>query len=165
MKRIFFPLIPAICFGVQCFKVCYCFYEVTRGALLEKSQNSWEIAKISKAKLISVFKMANSSKELLFSKRNWRNGIFLETPSVFPDFKTWNSWISKAHKSTSTLSKEKLVRMKNDFIWGMSCHLQLVTSMFSSFKNFTKWFGCFWKFVATEKLNIFLISHFCAKSF
>ena len=129
----------------------------------EKAKISVKAPKILKQRWISVFKVAKILQKVLFSKRNWRNGIFLETPSVFPDFKTWNSWISKAHKSTSTLSKEKLVLVKNDFIWGMSCHLQFVTSMFSSFKNFTKWFGCFWKFVATEKLNIFLMSHFCAK--
>ena len=139
-------------------------YEVYPWTFFGKSQKFQKRVKITKVKWISVSKIAKILWKVLFSERNCWDGIFLETPSVFPDFKTWNSWISKAHKSTSTLSKEKLVLVKNDFIWGMSCHLQFVTSMFSSFKNFTKWFGCFWKFVATEKLNIFLISIFYAKS-
>ena len=131
----------------------------------EKAKSFWKESKLLMQKWVSVLKMAKILWKVLFINKETKEWNFLETPSVFPDFKTWNSWISKAHKSTSTLSKEKFVLVKNDFIWGMSCHLLFVTSMFSSFKNFTKWFGCFWKFVATEKLNIFLISHFCAKSF
>ena len=104
---------------------------------LEKSHSSWEIAKITKAKMNFCTRNGQIVSKSVVCKRNWRDWIFLETPSVFPDFKTWNSWISSTQNYPSTLSKEKFVLMKNAIIWGMSCHLTFFTSMFSRFKNFT----------------------------
>ena len=57
----------------------------------ERANISIKMPKVLKRKCISVFKVAKNFWKVLFSKRNWRDGIFLETPSVFPDFKTWNS--------------------------------------------------------------------------